>query len=62
MSQTIIEKCSCGATITATGSAYRNDRNPNNPRGVEEIVERWRVEHKHEADAILALLNGDTDD
>lgn len=47
MSETIIETCSCGASITATGSPYRQDWNPNSPRGVEEVVERWRSDHKH---------------
>lgn len=43
----IIETCACGASIDVTGGRYRNDNYPNNPRGAEEVVERWRVDHKH---------------
>jgi hypothetical protein len=46
---TITEKCWCGASIAVTGGRYRHDRNPNNPRGAEEIVERWRADHKHDS-------------
>lgn len=45
---TITEECSCGAKIAVTGGEYRNDKDSRNPRGAEEVVERWRVEHKHE--------------
>lgn len=48
MAMTIEERCACGATITVTGSEYRNDKHPNNPRGAEEVVERWRKDHRHE--------------
>ena len=44
----ITEKCPCGAEITVDGPEYRSDRHHANPRGAEEIVERWRKDHKHE--------------
>lgn len=46
---TIKEQCGCGATITVTGGEYRFDRNPVNPRSAEEITERWRTDHHHDA-------------
>jgi len=45
---TIQERCACGSTITATGGRYRSTSNPANPRSAEEIVERWRTDHRHE--------------
>lgn len=45
---TIREACSCGATIDVVGGRYRSTGHPANPRGAEEIVERWRVEHRHD--------------
>src|SRR5690606_38962026 len=45
---TIAETCSCGATFKATGSEYRSSTHHANPRGVEEMAERWRIEHRHE--------------
>ena len=44
----IEETCSCGATFTATGSPYRRDHDTRNPRGAEEMAERWRTDHRHE--------------
>ena len=44
---TITETCSCGAMIEVTGSRYRNDHDRRNPRGAEEVAERWRTDHVH---------------
>lgn len=38
----ITEKCRCGASIEVAGSAYRNSSDARNPRGAEEVIERWR--------------------
>ena len=51
----IRETCSCSASIEVVGGKYRYDTNPANPRGAEEIVERWREGHHH---APLTVLNG----
>lgn len=46
------EVCSCGASIEAIGSRYRSlaggGGNSSNARGAEEVVERWRKEHRHD--------------
>lgn len=42
----IDERCSCGALVSVTGGKYRNDEDARNPRGAEEIVERWRADHR----------------
>ena len=44
----ITERCSCAASIEVVAGRYRNDRDHRNPRGAEEIVERWRNDHTHE--------------
>ena len=47
MTTRIDETCQCGASVSVTGGDYRNDKHAPNPRGAEEIVERWRADHKH---------------
>ena len=55
----ITEKCPCGAEISVAGSEYRNDKHPQNPRGADEVVERWRETHRHDMPAAAPESQGE---